>query len=435
MVNFMLRKLKNRFLNNKELKNAIWLISGKIMQMILSFFVSILVARYLGPNNYGLINYAGAYVAFFTALCTLGINSVIIKDFVDHPNQQGETIGTTLVLRMLSSFLSSLMIIGVVSIIDNGEITTISVTALCSIALVFQAFDTITYWFQYKYQSKVTSIAILFAYIMTTLYRILLLIRGSSVQWFALATSIDYICLGLFLCIAYKKYDGPKLSFSLRKAKTLLSNSYHYILSGMMVAIYAQTDKLMLKQMLDETTVGYYSLASAINLMWVFVLQAIIDSMYPTIMRLYKKNRNEFEKKNRQLYAIVIYVSVLAAVCFVVFGKFIVILLYGKQYLGAVAPLRIITWYTIFSYLGVARNAWIVCENQQRYLKYMYFSAAVINIVLNFLLIPILGASGAALASLITQIGTSMLIPCLIKDMRPNVKLMLDAFLLKGIRG
>ena len=190
----------------------------------------------------------------------------------------------------------------------------------------------------------------------------------------------------------------------------------------------------MLKQMLDETSVGYYSLASSVNLMWVFVLQAIIDSMYPTIMRLYEKDREQFNRKNRQLYAIVIYVSMAAAICFVLFAPLVIKILYGDAYMPAVGPLRVITWYTIFSYLGVARNAWIVCMNKQKYLKYMYLSAAFINIGLNYIMIPMWGASGAALASLLTEVCTSLVLPCCWKDMRPNVRLMIDAFLLRGVK-
>lgn len=430
----MWSKVKERLLKNKEVKNASWLISGRIIQMVLSFLISIFTARYLGPSNFGVINYAGAYVAFFTSLCTLGINFVIIKDFTDNPDEQGVTIGTSLVLRAFSSALSTLMIVGIVSIVDKGEPVTIVVTALCSIALVFQVFDTINYWFQSRYESKVTAIATLFAYLAISLYKIILLLLHKNVIWFAFANSVDYIFLAIFLLGAYKKYNGPKLSFSFTKGKHLLSKSYHYILSGMMVAIYGQTDKLMLKQMLDEASVGYYSLASSVNLMWVFVLQAIIDSMYPTIMKLYKVDKNSFEKKNRQLYSIVIYVSVFVAVMFVMFGGIAIRVLYGEAYLPATKPLKIITWYTIFSYLGVARNAWVVCENKQKYLKYMYLSAALINVILNYFMIPIWGASGAAMASLITQICTSMILPCFIKDMRQNVKLMIQAFLLRNIR-
>ena len=427
--------LRMRLTGNKEVKNAGWLITGKIIQMIISFLVSIFTARYLGPSNFGLINYAGAYVAFFTSLCTLGINSVIVKDFVDNPDQQGQTIGTTIGLRAVSSFLSALMIIAIIAVVDRGETTTLIVAALCSTQLLFHVFDTINYWFQSRYESKITAITTLVAFTITAIYKVVLLVLKKDVTWFAFATSIDYICLGLLLYLSYRKAGGPKFSFSMTKGKQLLEKSYHYILSGMMVAIYGQTDRFMLKQMLSQATVGYYSLAASVNNMWVFVLQAIIDSVYPTIMRLYKKGDIEgYKRKNRQLYAIVIYTSIFVAVMFVLFGKLAITTIYGDKYEASAMPLKIITWYTIFSYLGVARNAWIVCENKQKYLKYMYLTAAISNVILNLLMIPIWGASGAAAASLITQILTSMVLPCFIKEMRPNVKLMVDAFFLRGIR-
>lgn len=424
----------NSFFANKEVKNAGWLIGGKVIQMLLSLVVGILTARYLGPGNYGLVNYGSAYVSFFMSLCTLGINSVIIKDFVDNPDDQGEAIGTTLVLRAISSCLSAIMIIGIVGILDMNEPLTIAVVALCSVSLLFHVFDTFNYWFQAQYRSKITAIATLIAYIVTTVYRVVLLVAGTSVTWFAFATSIDYIVLGIFLIIAYKKFGGPKLKFSWKKGKALLGNSYHYILSGMMVAIYGQTDKLMLKQMLDETAVGYYSTATSICAMWTFVLSAIIDSIYPTIMRLHKTDYVQYEKKNKQLYAIVFYVSIFVSVLFVLLGDLAIRILFGVEYAPASMPLKIITWYTAFSYLGVARNAWIVCEGKQKYLKYMYLSAAIINVALNFVFIPILGASGAALASLITQICTSIILPFFFKGMRNNAKLMLQAICFIGIK-
>lgn len=422
-----------RFFQNKEVKNASWLIGGKVAQMIISFVIGILTTRYLGPSNYGTINYVTAYVTFFTSLCTLGINSVIIRDFVENPKEEGEAIGTTLVLRTISSFLSVILINGIVSIIDYDEPITIIVSVLCSVSLVFQVFDTINYWFQSRYQSKVTSIATLLAYAIVSVYKIILLVFAKDVQWFAFSTSLDYICIAVFLIWAYKNYGGPRLKFSWLKARSLLGRSYHYILSGMMVAIYGQTDKLMLKQMLNESEVGYYSVATGLCTYWVFILQAIIDSVYPTIMRLSDTDEEGFERKNRQLYALVFYLSALVSVVFVVLGRFVIRILYGEPYIEAVDPLKIITWYTAFSYLGVARNAWIVCKNKQKYLKYMYVGAALINVVINYLLIPIMGASGAALASLITQICTSIFLPMIWKDMRPNAKLMIDAIFLRGI--
>lgn len=426
--------MRLKILKNKEVSNASWLIAGKIVQMLLSLVVGAISARYLGPSNYGLISYANTFVAFFTAFCTLGINSVIVKELLDNSKTQGEALGSTILLRILSSLMSIAMIFGIVSVIDRDEPTTIIVVALSSISLLFHAFDTINYWFQSQYKSKVTAIVTLVAYTATSIYKICLLILGKSVVWFAFATSVDYIVMALLLCIAYKKYKGQRLTFSAQRSKHLLSQSYHYILSTMMVVIYGQTDKFMLKQMINESEVAYYTIAVSICSMWCFVLSAIIDSMYPTIVKYNSENKEAFEKKNRQLYAIVFYVSFVVSVAICLLGSIAIKILYGADFLPASTPLKIVTWYTAFSYLGVARNVWIVCEGCQKYLKYMYFGAAIINIGLNVLLIPVLGATGAALASLVTQLFTSIILPYCIKDLRPNAKLMLEAIFLRKIR-
>lgn len=425
-------KLSN-LLKNRTARNAGWIIGGRLIDKLLVFFVGVLTARYLGPSNYGLIDYAATYTVFFASLCNLGINSVIIKDFVDNPEEQGCAIGTTMVLRAVSSLLSALIIVGIVSIAEPNEPLTILVVALSSIGLLFRVFETLKQWFQARLQSKYVAIATVVAYLAASAYKIGLLILGKSVAWFALATSVDFIALALVLMWAYRKNDGPKLSFSWKKAKQLLSSSHSYILSGLMIAIYASTDKFMLKQMLDETAVGYYGLASSVSIAWGFVLEAIIDSVYPSVIQAHGRDRESFERKNRQLYALVIYVALAVSLIICVFARFLIVFVYGDAYEPTIAPLRIVVWYTAFSYLGGARNAWIVSENKQRYLKYLYLGSAVVNVLLNFVMIPSLGTVGAAVASLVTQIVSAIVIPAMIPALRPNVKLMMDAVCLKGI--
>lgn len=423
-----------KLIKNKEVNNASWLIGGRIVQMLLSLFVGTITARYLGPGNYGLISYGSAYVSFFTSLCNLGLNSVIIKEFYDHPDDQGTAIGSALLMRFVSSILSVITIVSVVMVLDGDEKQTVAVVFLCSLGAVFHIFETFNYWFQSKYKSKITSLATLIAYIVTSIYKIVLLILGKSIYWFAFATSVDYIVVAIFLLFAYKRYNGPKLGFSFEKSKALLKVSYHYILSSTMVSIYGHTDKLMLKQMLDETEVGYYSTAFTVCLMWTFVLQAIVDSVYPSILKLKSEDQEAYERKNRQLYAIVFYVSCFVSVAFLILGELAVKILYGAAYAPSAPVLKIAAWYVAFSYLGVARNAWIVSEGKQKYLKYMYGCAAVMNVILNAFMIPVMGACGAALATLVTNIFTSLLLPLCLKEMRPNAKLMLDAILLKNLK-
>lgn len=423
----------NKIKNNLIARNAGWLIMGRIAQMAINFVVGLLTARYLGPSNYGLINYAAAYTGFFSSLCSLGINSVIVKELTDDFDSDGEILGTSLFMQAVSSIFSAIAIICIVFIVDNGSSIICTVVALSSVGMVCNVFSIFNYWFQSRLQSKVTAIASLMAYAITAAYKVLLLIQGKSVVWFALATAVDYICLAVFLLIAYKKHGGRRLSVSMQRAKQLLKKSCHFILPGLMVAVYAQTDKIMLKQMISEAEIGFYSTAVSLCSVWCFILSAIIDSLYPEIAKTHKSDSRLFERRNKQLYAIVFYLSVCVSLVITCLAEPLVCILYGKAYLPTTAPLRVITWYTAFSYLGVARNAWVVCENRQKYLIWVYASAAISNVLLNLLLIPRFGATGAAVASLAAQVVTTMIAPFFIKGLQRNSKLMVEAILLKDV--
>lgn len=420
-------------LKNKNIKNAGWLIGGKVAQMLISLVVGAITARYLGPSNYGLIGYVSAYISFFNSFCTLGLNSILVKEFIDDPENEGVIMGSSLIMRIVSSILSAITIVCVVFFVDAGETDTIIIAALCSIGVIFNVFEVFNYWFQAQLRSKITAIAVFVAYCVTALYRVILVITGKNVYFFALATSVDYICIAIFLVIMYYRSGGKKLRFSWSEGKKLLGKSHHFILSGLMVAIYGQTNKIMLKQMVDEVEVGYFSTAVTICGMWCFVLSAIIDSAYPSIVEAHQADEELFKRRNRQLYAIVFYVSMAVSLLFQIFAPLAVRILYGEAYMEAVDSLRIVTWYTAFTYLGVARNAWLVCTNTQKQLKYIYCAAAVCNVALNFVLIPLWGAEGAALASLISQTLTSIVLPLFMKQLRPNATLMLEAIVLKGV--
>ncbi len=424
-------KIMRKIVANKIVKNASWLIGGKIAQMAINLAVGLLAARYLGPSNYGLINYGTAYTAFFMSLCTLGINSVIVKEFLDHPQKEGMILGTSLLLKGMSSVISALMIYIIVSFVDADEPTTIAVVGLCSIGMIFNIFDTFNYWFQSQLKSKITAICSLIAFAVTALYKVVLLIAGKSVVYFAIATSIDYICIGMLLFLAYLKESGGKLKFSWEYGKSLLKASTPFIIPGLMVAIYGQTDKLMLKQMISQTEIGYYSTAVSICTIWGFVISAIIDSMFPGIMEANKHSEKEFAQKNKIMYAIVFWVCIAFSLLICLLAPIMINVLYGSAYTPSVNPLRIVTWYSAFSYLGVARNAWIVCKKKQQKLKYVYAAAALSNVILNLILIPQWGASGAAMASLIAQVMTTMIVPFFIPSLRENSILMLEAIIFK----
>ena len=339
-----------------------------------------------------------------------------------------------MILRALSSVFSAIVIIGISFILDSNEPITKMVVILYTFSLIFQIFDMFNYWFQSRLQAKYTAIASLIAYSITAIYKVVLLMTGQPVTLFALSMSIDYISIALILFYFYKKEGGGKLLFSLKYGKLLLKKSYHFILPGLMVTIYGQTDKMMLKHMINEAEIGYYATAVSLCSVWCFILSAIIDSMNPTIMKLYQADEKNFIKYNKILYSIVFYISIIVSIIFTIFGKLIIQILFGEAYSPTIAPLRIVTWYIAFSYLGVARNAWVVCKDKQRYLKYLYCSSAILNVILNLIFIPKYGAVGAAIASLISQISTVIIVPFFIKELRENSMMIVEAILFKGIK-
>ncbi len=412
-------------IKNKIIKNASWIIVCKIIQAIISFFIGMFTARYLGPPNYGLINYAASITAFLIPVMQLGMRSIMVNELIHHPKREGAVLGTGIVMCIGSALLSVFGIFAFTMIADRGEPVTITVCVLYSGSLIFQAVELIELWFQAKLLSKYSSVAALGAYAVVSLLRIYLLVTKQSVQWFAFSYLLDYLLIALILVFFYRRNHGQRFAFSFSLGKDMLSRSKYYIVSTMMVAIFAQTDKIMIKQMLDEAQTGYYSAAITLITATGFVYNAIIDSMRPSILEAKKNQSPDFEDKMCLLYSVITYISLAQCLAMTLLAKPIILIIYGEEYLHSVSVLRIATWYVTFSYYGMVRNVWILAEQKQRYLWIINLSGALMNIVLNFILIPYIGIIGAAVASLVTQIFTNVFINYIIKPIRYNNRLML----------
>lgn len=418
-------------INNKVFKNASWIVGCRIIQALLNLVISMMTARFLGPSTFGVINYAASIIAFVTPIMQLGINAVLVKEIVGSPDKEGEIIGSSILMCFLSAIVSIIGVVSFVSIANKGEKETVLVCAVYSLTLIFQAIEMIQYWFQAKYLSKCTSVIILVAYFFTSIYKIVLLLTNKSIYWFALSYSLDYFLIGIGLFYAYKKYGTKKITFSFNTIRRLFSQGKHFILSGLMVNIFAQTDKIMLKFFLDDASVGFYS--AAVNCAGItgFVFIAIIDSMRPLIYENQSLSKEKYDDSVKLLYSIIIYLALAQSVVMSIFAKLIVHILYGEEYYAAVSALQIIVWYTTFSYIGAVRNIWIVAEKKQKYLWIINLFGAISNIILNLIFIPQFGINGAAVASLITQIFTNVIVGFILKPIKYNNILMLRSLNIK----
>lgn len=412
---------------NKAFKNATWIIVCKIVQSLISFVIGTISARYLGPSNYGLISYASSLIAFVVPLSQLGLRNILVEQIISHPEREGKTIGTSLLMSMVASFFCIIGCISFTLIANAGERDTLIVCALYSISLVFQMSDMIEYWYQAKLLSKYTSVVSLIAYTVVALYRVFLLVTEKSIYWFSVTSAFDYLMISVLLIVFYRKLSNQKLSFSFALAKELFSVSKYYIVSGMMVTVFSQTDRIMIKMMIGNAETGYYSTAATCAGLSSFIFAAIIDSMRPLIFESKKVGRDLFENRVSQLYSIVIYLALCQSIAFVVLAKPIIMIMYGDAYAASIPILQTITWYSAFSYMGSVRNIWILAEGQQRYLWIVNLSGAVLNVIGNFILIPICGAIGAAIASVITQFFTNFILSLIMKPLKPTSKLIWKA--------
>lgn len=415
-------------IKNKNLANASWIIGCKVVQALLGVIISMLTARYLGPSSFGVINYAAAIVAFVAPITKLGLSHVLVQEIVYAPESEGKIIGSSLTMSFISSLLCIVGVISFSMITNANEPETVIVCSLYSALLVAHALELVQYWFQAKLISKYTSIVSVVVYLLISLYKIVLLIANKSVYWFAVANAIDHLLIGFILLAIYRVKSNQKLSFSLEWAKKLFNKSKFFIVSSMMVTIFAQTDKIMIKFMIDDAATGIYSAASACAGMASFVFAAIIDSMRPTILE-HKKNESQLYETNLcRLYSIIIYMALAQSLAMTLFAKPIIWILYGTQYFASISVLSIIVWQATFSYIGSVRNIWILAEEKHSYLWIINLSGAITNVLLNLLLIPKWGVEGAAVASVVTQIFTNVIIGYIIKPIRENNTIMLKSF-------
>lgn len=412
------------------ISNIGWLIGGKIVNMILQFVVSLATARYLGPSNFGTINYVAAFVSFFSSIASLGLAIIVIKEIATGKYDNNEIIWTSIWMRFVTAILSTISIVFLMYITNGNDPVIIKIAVLESLSIVFSAFDTINYYFQAKLLSKWSSIAGVLAYIGMSLYRIYLLSVGADIVWFALATSADMIFLTVFLMCFYIKLEKFKPKFNWKLGKYLLKQSYHYLIAGLITILYAQVDRIMLGNMLDKASVGYYSAVLTISTLWSMIPSALIQTISPVLYDVAKCDRQLYLRRLRQSYAVLFWLNAAYSIFVCIFAHWILLFLYGQDFLVGTNALRIVVWYYGLSTMSSLNQVYLANDEKNKFINRFCFAGLIINIVLNFLMIPILGINGAALATLITHIIIQIVMPYIYKDTREiTVSIISGAFL------
>ena len=409
---------------SKVFINAKWIVGCKIVQSLLQLIIGMLSARYLGPANFGLINYAAAIVAVLTPIMTLGFSNTLVQEYVDHPDQEGTIMGTHLVMNLISALACMVGVVAFAAVANPGEKDTVLVCGLYSVSLLSQALEMLQYWFQAKLLSKYSSLAMLCSYLVLSAYKIWLLVSGKSVHWFALSHAVEYGVTGILLLIAYKKYGKQKLRASVLLGRKLVSKSRYYIVSSLMVVLFNRIASILLMQLCGEKENGFYAAAVTSAGVLGFVFMAIIDTARPVVLESKKVSQDAFEQNVARVYSLTTWLSIAQSIGFTIFAGLIIRILYGEDYFPAIPVLRILVWNTAFSYMGYVRNIWILGEEKHSVLWVINLCGAVVSILLNAVLIPLWGACGAAAASVLVQIFTNVGMGFILKPIRRNNELL-----------
>ena len=400
-------------------KNTSWIFLGNIIHAVLQFALNVYCANRFGALDYGILNYGISLIAILTAVGTFGFNGVITKFFAQDEENAGKYLGTTIIVRIIFS-LFSILFLQFVILFDEAYDKRLSIIILCqSIQILFGVADLFVYWFRYKNQAKEVAILRLLAFFFSAAWRFIA-IYYNSLECYTLGVSIEFGVFSLFLYKMYKgEYNEKRLVFEKQTLYQVLKESYPFIFSALMVTVYGQTDKIMLKEMLGFSSVGLYSvsliLAGAISI----VPSALIEGFRPEIMKLKQNNEVIYQYRLKQLFGLVFWISVCYCFFITIFSKDILLLFYGEQYVNAANSLAVVVWYTSFSFFGAVNNLYMVAEKKTFWVQIVTFVGAMLNVILNFILIPYFGVLGAALASLITQIIANYLLLYLIKPLRP----------------
>lgn len=427
-----LSKLKSHSRLRAIIANAGWLFADRILRMGASLVVGVWIARYLGVQQYGLFNYALAFVTLFTPVLTLGLDEIVVRHVVRESSNKEEILGTTFWLKLLGGIASVLLAVGITIFLGEREFLKISLVAILAIAGIFRAADTIELWFQSQVQSKYAVIAKNIAFLLNTLIKVALILTKAPLLAFAWVTLAEFAmnAVGLAIVYQYKGFSFLSWRWNFQVAKTLLKESLPLIFSGFAIMIFMKIDQIMLGQMIGDKEVGIYSAAVRLSEIWYFIPGAIVPSVAPSIYAAKDQSDKVYYQRLGQLFRLLTCIAVAIAVPMTFLSDKIVMVLFGNGYAGAGAILAVHIWTSIFVFLGFASSPWFIAEGLNHVTLGKTVFGAILNIILNFLLIPQYSGLGAAIATIISQAAAAFLCNAFDRRTQKIFKIQLQSLLL-----
>ena len=395
----------------KIVDNIGWLFFDKILRMGVGLLIGVWVARYLGPEQFGLLNFTAALIGLFGALAGMGLQGIVVREIVREPTCREDTLGTAAALQLLGGAVAYSLLLVTVFYLRPQDVLSQLVAAILGAMVLFKASEVVGYWFESQVQSKYTVWVQNGAFLFFAGIKVVLILSGASLIYFAWAMLAEAIVVAMALTLALHRLGPPlySLRISYDRCFALLKAGWPFMLSSIAIMIYMKIDQVMIGQMLGNDAVGIYSAAVRISEIWYFIATAVAASVLPAILEAKKNNEAQYRQRLQALFDLMTWIAIIVALPVTFFATPLVTMLFGAEYSEAGGVLAIHVWATVFVFLGVAGGNWFLAENQQLISLQRTALGAVVNVLLNILLIPMMGVMGAAWATLISYAVAAML--------------------------
>lgn len=404
----------------------------KIAAMGIGFLVTVLLARYLGPENFGVYSYAISLTALFAAAGHMGLSGLVVREIVKKPNERSLILGTTFCLKLFGMALGYVMLLIYTLIFEGAGSIESMVLAIAGAALLFKPFDVVDFWFQAFVQARYIAMARLSALLISSAAKIGLVLFGFGVAYLVAANVLQTIIAAVVLVYLYKLKTTFKLfhwSVSWHKAKELFAQGWVIYLGSIFAIIYLKVDQVMLRWLLGPESVGLYAVAAQLSEAWYFVPTAIVASFFPTLIKLREENEALFYQRLQQLFDFLFVLALVVAIAVTFFSRIFIEFFFGTTYIGSASVLVIHIWTALFIFMRAAFSKWILIENELIFSLITQGTGALLNVMLNLWLIPIYGVKGAAAATLISYSFASFFSLVIYKRTRPVFMMMLNSFI------
>ncbi len=394
----------------KYFRNMGWAFLGRAYGLIGSFFIGILVARYLGPEKYGVLNYVTSFVTVFSFLASFGIDNILVRDLVKSKENKEPILNTAFSLRIIGA-ISVIFIICMASLIfhNTGYIT--ALIFIYSLMLLSLSINVLEYFFQSEVKYKYIFWGQIISVSSVYLLRLYLIHSKLGTGWFIISLIFESLVYTLIMLFIFrKKYNSLKLRIDFSFAKKLISDSWPFVFTTAFALIYSKIDQVMIGKMLDNHSLGIYSAGVKLAEIWYFIPVLICGVVLPSIISAYKSDTALYKKRTRKLFQFITGLTALFALFEFVFAKFIIFFIFGKAYAGSVGVLQVYTWAGVFIAMIITMNQTLTVENRTRLIMISSCASAGINILLNLIFIPKFGIIGSAWATFFSYASMPLII-------------------------